>query len=339
MPTPKLSSSLPSCFRRTTTTNNHPSTAAPPISGNPNLTTSLYKTCFGLFSLTWSHTFLGHSLHINLSLPSLSSPVSYYLHVKPFISWNTKGSRKLKFSNNTTPKIVHFLWDFSRAKFGPGPDPQSGFYIAIVISGELALLLGDSPAEAYSKMKTTQSSVLRTEHVYGNKLYKTRAEFGGKIREITIDCRLGDELTLYFSVDDKRVLEIKHLKWKFRGNERVEIDGVYVQISWDVYNWLFKKGENENGYALFMFIFEKLGFGDEDYLDLTQLSENKNYCGLGCERKKKIKRGSERSSSFSSSLSSISSSNCGSVMEWESMEESKLKGNCGFSLMVYAWKR
>lgn len=136
---------------------------------------------------------------------------------------------------------------------------------------------------------------------------------------------------------------MKHLKWKFRGNERVEIDGVYVQVSWDVYNWLFEE-EREDGHALFMFRFEKSGFDyDNDNHYLTQLkgfgSSFGSGFGLGLEMKKMKKGGmlgTARSSS-SSSLSSASSS-CGSVLEWESVEENELKGPSGFSLLVYAWK-
>lgn len=32
------------------------------------------------------------------------------------------------------------------------------------------------------------------------------------------------------------VLQGKHLNWKFRGSKRVEVDGVSIQVSWDVYN-------------------------------------------------------------------------------------------------------
>ncbi|CAK9149201.1 unnamed protein product [Ilex paraguariensis] len=96
---------------------------------------------------------------------------------------------------------------------------------------------------------------------------------------------------------------VKHLKWKFRGNARIEVDGVQIQVSWDVDNWLFEGS-----------------------------------CGFEFETKK-MKKGLLRSagSSTSSSLSSASLS-YSSVMEWASMEENELKGPSGFSLLVYAWK-
>ncbi|KAK9279851.1 hypothetical protein L1049_013533 [Liquidambar formosana] len=222
---------------------------------NPNLTTCLYHTDVGLVALTWSRNFLGRSLHLHLHLdgghfdtlspppPSLSTP-SFHLHIKPFIFWRKQGSKKLNLNHHTTTTTtttptptVQIFWDLTRAKFGSGsgPEPQSGFYIALVIDGDMTLLVGDSPKEAYTKTKaakpkrTTQTLLLRREHVLGNKLYTTKATFGGKTREITIECNVNDDPRLCFSIDSKRVLQIKRLKWKFRGNERIEVDGVPIQ--------------------------------------------------------------------------------------------------------------
>ncbi|XP_076903929.1 uncharacterized protein LOC143559142 [Bidens hawaiensis] len=200
--------------------------------------------------------------------------------------------------------------------------------------------------------------MLRREHVPGvaNKKYTTKVTFRGKTHEITIDCTrvasassdssgVGDESRLYFSVDSKRVLVVKHLQWKFRGNERVEIDGVTIQISWDVHNWLLGE-EVDDSYALFMFRFEKSGFDyHEDDTFLSRLNGSGSGIsafgsgfGFGFEMKKMRKEKLKRAkSSSSSSLSSVSSG-CGSVMEWESVEENELKGPSGFSLLVYAWK-
>ncbi|KAM7459550.1 hypothetical protein LguiA_036544 [Lonicera macranthoides] len=352
------SSSFPSCFHGGTATNpRHYSTAVPPPSVDPNLTTSLYHTQLGLFALTWSRTpLLGRSLHLHhlssgdsLSpLPSISTP-SFSLHLYPFLFWTKSGSKNLTLN---TSKPISICWDFSKAKFGSGPEPKSGFFIAVTVDCEIILLVGDSPYLAYAKTKTQikksdkiiQSLVLRREHVYRNKLYTTRAEFGGKSREITIDCRIGEEQRLCFLIDNKRVLMVKHLKWKFRGNERIEVDGIDIRVSWDVYNWLFD--DDEDGYALFMFRFEKLGGFEKDDGNcfLNEWNHEKNSYGFGFEAKKMKKNGifrparsSSAASSSAAALSSASSS-CSSVMEWASVEENELKGPSGFSLMVYAWK-
>ncbi|KAG9153594.1 hypothetical protein Leryth_008535 [Lithospermum erythrorhizon] len=337
--------------------------AAPPPPTIPTLATTLYQTqSAGLFALTWSRTPLTRSLHINFLLGnssntedaiknSLSSNPAFTIHFKPFIFWCKYGFKKLNVDDSGKQKAYVF-WDFSGARFGSGPEPQSGFYIAVVIDGEIVLLVGDLVKEAYARTKArkqsgiSQSLVLRREHVHGNKLYRTRADFGGQERELSIDCRGGDDPRLYFFVDSKRVLKIKHLKWKFRGNERIEVDGVSVQVSWDVYNWLFE--DDEEGYALFTFRFDKKEFADDDdyfnHLHMNgkpstngMIQWSQQSFGLGFETKK-MKKGLLKSgrSSTSSSFSSASSSS--SVMEWESLEENELKGPSGFSLMVYAWK-
>lgn len=337
------SSPFPPCFRPTTKSR---------VSAIPNLTTSIYHTELGLFGLTWSRNLFGRSLHIHhlllllqdsardLDDSNLSFPTnpSFHLDIKPFTFWKKRGSKTLVLHGKT----AQVYWDLSRAKFGSRPDPFSGFYIAIVVGGETKLLVGDYSDCSSSRANKNQIMVLRREHVYGNKFYSTKASFGGgKERDVSIDYRLigdDDDPRLYFSIDNKRVLQIKHLRWKFRGNERIEVDGIPILISWDVHSWLFE--DDEDGYALFMFKFER--FDEDDYFSRLNLETN-GLCGFGFETKKlnkgplNLKLRSGRSSS-SSSLSSASSSSCTSVMEWASVEENELRDPSGFSLVVYAWK-
>ncbi|XVE71241.1 hypothetical protein DITRI_Ditri10aG0134900 [Diplodiscus trichospermus] len=374
------SSSFPSCFRPSPTADNYIAPPPPPpppppqSSGKTNLATSLYHTNLGLFSLTWSRTFLGHSLHLHLhpfshcspcsplSLPtSLSfSTLHFHLHIKPFIFWKKHGYKKL--SSATVPNVRVF-WDLSRAKFGSGPEPESGFYIAVLVDGEMMLLVGDSIKEAYARTRAQkpgrgQALVLRREHVFGNKVYTTKARFGGKSREISIDCRVNEDAKLCFSVDKNRVLQIKRLKWKFRGNERIEVDGVSIQVSWDVYNWLFDQDVN-NGHAVFMFKFENEGSevleehqqnGDEEVVGPFNEKNGvvlwqQNSCNFGMngiewkKMRKSLLRTARSSSSSSISMSSASSGGSSSIMEWASVEESELSAPTGFSLFVYAWKK
>ncbi|KAF7817285.1 DUF868 family protein [Senna tora] len=327
---------MSSCFRPSPSTNVtlHQSSPPPPpppsLSTNPNLTTYLYHTDIGMLSLTWSRSILGRSLHLHIHHPSFDSPPSlssapFHLHIKPFIFWKKHGSKKL--SPNT-----HIFWNLSKAKFGSGPEPQSGFYVAVVVDKEMILLVGDSSKDAYAKTKAHdpkngQFLVLKREHVVADRIYTTRAKFGGKMRDIQIDCGYRDDSKLCFSVDGKRVLQIKRLKWKFRGNERVEVDGVAVQISWDVYNWLFERDSGE-GHAIFMFKFEEEEEGgSKDVVgerNLMNMWTNQNW-NLGANV------------SVSSSAGSIGGSS--SVLEWSSVEENELVGPIGFSLLVYAWKR
>lgn len=252
--------------------------------------------------------------------------------------WTKYGSKKLD-SN------ARILWDLSKARFGSGPEPHSGFYIAVVVDNEMTLLVGDSTEEAYAKSKaqkpeSPQALILKREHVIAKKIYTTKARFGGKMREIQIDCGYNDDTRLSFSVDNQKVLQIKRLKWKFRGNERIEVDGVPVQISWDVYNWLFEK-DNDDGRAVFMFRFEE----EEKEKEANSLSE-KNAMALCAQQswsyglsRVEWRKMRKSLSSSSISMSSAGSSGGSSVMEWATTEESELDGPSGFSLVVYAWKR
>ncbi|XP_057739337.1 uncharacterized protein LOC130956316 [Arachis stenosperma] len=345
-----MSSPFPSCFRPSHTRRNGPPLPAPPGSSNPNLTTYLYHTDTGLVTLTWSRSILGRSLHVQVhnhnpfdspSSTSSSSPSSssFQLHIKPFIFWKKHGSKTL---SSTT----RLFWNLSKAKFSSSfsPEPHSSFYLALVVHNRIVLLLGDSPKDAYSKSKALHANnphslLLKKEHVFADTVYSTTAIFGGKTRRIQIDCgssRDNDSASskLSFSVDGDRVLQIKRLKWKFRGNERVEIDGVPVQISWDVYNWLFDKDSNGDGHAIFMFKFEADEHGVDRNVVNPWAQQNWN---LGLSGSCDWAKMSSSSVSVGSSAGSFGGSS--SVLEWSSVEENELVDPIGFSLIVYAWKR
>ncbi|CAH8357414.1 unnamed protein product [Eruca vesicaria subsp. sativa] len=344
---------------------NHPPPPSSPILPcHPNLTTCLYQTEHGVFSLTWSRTFLGgHSLSLflhsqdyyNHSSPlSLSSTISFHLNLNTLTFWRKRGSKSIS-------RTIKLLWDFSRAKFESGSEPRSGFYLAVILHGEMVLLVGDSVKEAYARAKSAkqptspQALVMRKEHVFGDRVFSTKTRFGGKNRDVTIDCRVDKDARLSFSFDSEEVLQIKRLRWKFRGNERVEIDGVSVQISWDVYNWLFQS--KSGGHAVFMFRFENDQEGEEGNGNEVVLWKPKK-CGssLGFRgmvewrkmRRRFVKSKRSSSSSISISMSSASSACSSSVLEWaSSADESEYGGGgssglgsgdgLGFSLLVYAW--
>ncbi|XP_042507714.1 uncharacterized protein LOC122083867 [Macadamia integrifolia] len=344
------SSSFVSCFRSTTQPMDlDPSTeeppAPPPTSGGTNLTTCVYHTDLGVFALTWCRNVIGRALHIDLRFDDHDEDLSSFrLYIKPFLFWRRRGSKRFNLRSPT--KKVEIFWDFTKVKFNSDPEPQSGSYVAVVIDGEMTLVVGDSLKEAYSRTRArkperTQVLILRREHVVGNKYYTTKARFGGKTRDISIDCRVGsgDELMLRFSIEGKRVLQVKRLKWKFRGNERIEVDGFPIQISWDVYNWLFD--DAENGHAVFMFRFEKMEELEDERGMVMLPQQQQQLCGFGMngfEWKKMKKSLLKTGSSSSSSMSSVSSGCSSSVMEWASTEEKELQSPSGFSLLVYAWK-
>lgn len=382
-----MSAHFPACFRPTALSggggvdDHHSTPSPPPATGNSSLTTSVYSTSLGLFSLTWSRHRLGRSLRLHLRLDSSSSadaaalspssplsPAPFHLQLKPLLFWTKRGSRKLDRSR-THDRSVRVFWDLTKAKFGSGPEPESGFYFAVAVDGGVALLVGDAPRISGRPLKPqrpSQALIVRREHVYGNKIYTTRARIGGRNRAIAIDCDTsGDQDRLCFSVDGEIRLQVKPLKWKFRGNEKVEVGGAQIQVSWDVYNWVFK--DASDGHAVFMFGLENQETGccgcDED--EGSEVGEAgkakmktkkrdgvdlwaKASWGLGMEaleeeRKAMKRKGflkSARSSSSSSLSSAASSSGCSSsVMEWANAEEAEPNGLAlGFSLLVYAWK-
>ncbi|KAI4316381.1 hypothetical protein L6164_024365 [Bauhinia variegata] len=343
-----VSSPFPACFRLSPTSDDHRHfhPPPPPLSTDPDLATYLYHTDVGLVSLAWSRSILGRSLHLHLHHHPFDSPPSpftssyFHLRIKSFLFWKKHGVKKL--SPNT-----HVYWNLSKAKFGSGPEPHSGFYVAVVVDKEMTLLVGDSRKDAFAKTKArepknAQFLILKREHVVANKIYSTKAKFGGKMRDVQIDCGNRDDSRLIFSVDGKKVLQIKRLKWKFRGNERVEVDGVPIHISWDVYNWLFER-ENSDGHAIFMFKFE-----EDDDEERDKETGDKNMMNLWTQQNWNLgisgsyewgKLGNFSSSSVSMSSSAGSFGGSSSVLEWSSVEENELVVPIGFSLLVYAWKR
>ncbi|MCL7049825.1 hypothetical protein MKW94_006331 [Papaver nudicaule] len=382
----KTSSSFPSpCFRPSTITDDnnndtHPpsSTAAPPqpISGKPNVTSCVYQTTeLGLVSFTWYTNVLGRSLQIDFRLPnnineSSATPCCFNLHIQPILFWRRKNGSK-SFNVNNKDSSLQIYWNFSKAKFSSDhPEPKSGFFVSLVLDGVMILLVGDSynnktKTDKNNKHQKKQVLVLRREHVFASRFYSTKVKLGGKTRDVTIDCKVGDkddkEARLCFSIDGVEVIGIKRLKWKFRGNQKVVIDGKYpVHVSWDVYNWLFKSssssssssppgnshGVNGNA-AVFMFRFENpFEFENDDEEMIDDEKVKMVGCGFGISKIGLIKKRSGSSSLSSSMSPSVSSSSCSttsSVMEWANMEDTELdhntkNGSPGFSLLIYAWK-
>jgi len=136
---------------------------------------------------------------------------------------------------------------------------------------------------------------------------------------IEIECGGGGGV-MRVKVDGETRLVVKRLAWKFRGYEKIFIDGIEVEFYWDVLSWVVN-GEEENnkknGHGVFVF---QVGDG-------TVWPEM-----VGAEKKliKKSVSGSsvlqwaEESSECGRTSSSSSTKSCGS-------------NATGFSLLLYAW--
>ncbi|CAL5334588.1 unnamed protein product [Camellia sinensis] len=202
-----------------------------------------------LIKFTWSnHTIPGFAITISDDHPKPNSNSRQFRI--------TKGSKRFESCNSK----IELHWDLSAAKYHSGPEPISGFYVMVFVDSELSLQIGDIDGEEFSVKKIAKSSFLsRVEHFSGvSALYLTKARFceKGRFHEILIRCVVGEEekglkgCVLCVCVDRKNVIEVKRLKWNFRGNQTIFVDGIVVDMMWDVHDWFFNL---KSGYGVFMF--------------------------------------------------------------------------------------
>ncbi|XP_066399433.1 uncharacterized protein [Miscanthus floridulus] len=271
---------IPACFRTAATPGGRASAAASGSGGSgagTSLATSVYDTRLGLAALSWSRAALGLSLRAVLRVPSAAASddggecececddeeATVAVRVRPWLLWRRRGSKRFRVRGR---RVVDLAWDLSRARFPPSggsPEPCSGYFVAVVVDGEMAVVAGDMAEEAYRKTKARRPPgpgpvlVSRREHVSmrdgGGRGHRTCVVVRGKQREISVDLvsraaaqggqgreRDRAEVGMSVSVDGDRVLHVRRLRWKFRGTEKVDLGGGdRVLVSWDLHNWLF----------------------------------------------------------------------------------------------------
>ncbi|KAE9611484.1 hypothetical protein Lalb_Chr06g0162951 [Lupinus albus] len=206
-----------------------------------------------LITVSWTKTLMGQGLSVGID--DLSNHCLCKVDIKPWLFSKRKGSKNLEIQSSK----VHIFWDLSCAKFGSSPEPLEGFYLAVMFNQDIVLLLGDLKKEACKKIDSDTASyaaifIAKREHIFGKKFYGAKAQFcdKGQVHGVTIECdtvELNDPC-LVIRVDSKTVMKVKRLKWKFRGNNTILVDGIPVEVFWDVHNWLFG---NAMGNAVFMF--------------------------------------------------------------------------------------
>ncbi|CAA0831955.1 Plant protein of unknown function (DUF868 [Striga hermonthica] len=169
---------------------------------------------------------------------------------------------------------IEVHWDLSAARYEAGPEPIDGFYAA-----SRKLRPGARPAE--------WCLVSRQEHFTGGSVYAARTRFreAGPAHEVRIQCGGEGEgegakqpgLTVW--IDRKAVMRVKRLRWNFRGNQTIFVDGLLVDLMWDVHGWFNGSGSS---HAVFMFrtrsgldsrlwLEEKMVNGDREKLDFSLL--------------------------------------------------------------------
>ncbi|GAB2274650.1 hypothetical protein Dimus_009420 [Dionaea muscipula] len=190
-----------------------------------------------------------------------------------------KGSKYFEYDDSK----IQVLWDLSAATYESGPEPIDRFYLLLMVGSELGLMLGDMAQEMATKKTRTGTQmakfclVSRREHYSlagngngnGNALYSTKAQFcdTGIAHEILIHCvaaavavagtgnkgglkQQQQQPVLSVSIDKRTVTQVKRLDWNFRGNQTIFVDGLLVDLMWDVHDWLFNL---LSGSAVFMF--------------------------------------------------------------------------------------
>ncbi|KAF3332872.1 hypothetical protein FCM35_KLT02449 [Carex littledalei] len=257
--------------------------SSPGQSTNGSAVTCVYRTWLvhgdrrggeSRMTVVWSKTVLGQ-VGISISIADYAAHKKQQLSLLDIkLKWKPKGSK----STHCGPTLqLHVFWDFSAAQFGlgPGPEPSGGFYVAIMSDLKMVLLLGDLAEEAYHITGASNPSptpgpssvcVAKKQHISGNKVYTARACFcdGGRWHDIAIECECdaspssssskAKEPCLEIRIDRKRVMQVKRLPWKFRGNQTIMVDDAPVEVLWDVHSWLFGAGAGaRTNAAVFMF--------------------------------------------------------------------------------------
>ncbi|CAH9119605.1 unnamed protein product [Cuscuta europaea] len=211
--------------------------------------------------VSWCRTAASDGLTITFGDdPSLAA--AFKLSANTRLFRKRKGSKSVEFDRSR----VDVFWDLSAARYCAGPEPADGYYVLVMIDSELCLSLGDmAEAAAERKVKTGGAHaakcalVSRQEHFSGNALYATKAKFcdAGTTHDVIISCYGDDETAavkhhpiLSVTVDKKMVIRVKRLQWNFRGNHTIFVDGLLVDLMWDVHGWFYNSGP---GFAVFMF--------------------------------------------------------------------------------------
>uniref|UniRef100_A0A7N0V1Q1 DUF868 domain-containing protein n=1 Tax=Kalanchoe fedtschenkoi TaxID=63787 RepID=A0A7N0V1Q1_KALFE len=145
-------------------------------------------------------------------------------------------------------------WDLSAADYGNGCVPGGRFYLMIAVDSELCLKLGSAFNSDEKAMRIEASPKVaktvcfsRREMFSGNTFYSTKAKFrdDGPEHDIVIKCvkdtdRSGLESPLLLVLVDGRInARVTNLHWNFTGNQTIFLDGLVVDLMWDVRDWFF----------------------------------------------------------------------------------------------------
>ncbi|XP_028804983.1 uncharacterized protein LOC114759918 [Neltuma alba] len=238
--------------------------------------------CWRNVSFSWCKTLMNHTLHLTIDSTIGKLHYTCKMDVKPWSFWSRKGYKSFDVEGHQ----IEVYWDFRSAKFSGGcPEPTSDYYVAIVSDDEVPLLVGDYKKKAYKRTKSKPAQieamqVLKKENVFAKKTFVTRARFNDEkmtttamtktkmkeseviVESLTSSGASEPEMSIY--IEGVKLIHVKNLQWKFRGNETVMINNEKaIQVFWDVHAWLFSGSEQSEGGGPGVFIF-KPGFAEAE---------------------------------------------------------------------------
>ncbi|WVZ67719.1 hypothetical protein U9M48_016762 [Paspalum notatum var. saurae] len=275
--------SVPSCFSAGEKLPDVPASAAAATRSGQSAVTLVYRAGIAghdrLVTVTWCRNLLTHGLSVSIegsagggkdkwgeadgggasaSKQSCSAASACKVEMQPWHFWRKYGAKQFQVDG----KAIDVVWDLRGARYSDEPEPLSDYYVAVVSGEEVVLLLGNLKKEAFRRTgsrPSLQDAVLvcKKEHVFSKKRFLTKARFHekGKLHDISIECSSsnlngGVDVDMVIKIDGSVNVLVRHLQWKFRGNECISINQLKVQVYWDAHDWLFGTGMRN---ALFIF--------------------------------------------------------------------------------------
>ncbi|BAS96474.1 uncharacterized protein [Oryza sativa Japonica Group] len=318
--------------------------------------TSVYWTHLGTVTLTWSRGQLGLVLAAELHLAGEGAAPALRFLLRPLLPWRRRGCKRFAGGGHA----VAFTWDMSRARLaGRRPEPVARYSLHVCVDGELVLAAGDLALLAPSAgfLLTRRENAVAAG---GGEAYATTVAVAGGRHEVSIAV---EDAVMWVAIDGEKALQVRRLRWKFRGSERLDLPRGRVRVSWDLHGWLFAA----DAVAVFVLRFETADVADTSKIDmerdagmlaLRQSSFNRkhhhhgggggaaaeSWCSSDSDRRG-WRRGPFRSGSDSSPAVSVASTSAASsagsmatVADWATAEEAAMNDGGGFSLVVHLWK-
>ncbi|CAI0469496.1 unnamed protein product [Linum tenue] len=255
----------------------------------PSSVTSTYKISNPIFvTVNWSGCGGGDggfSISVTDKIPSASnSPARQFRKPKGSKEFEACGCR------------IELLWNLSPAFYDAGPEPVSGFYVVVLIDSEPGLFLGDveeiEDEEGVDgekiRLAAELSPVSRIEKFVsggsGRGSYSTRAQFSrvGEMHDVMINFGTGGDQSsaaagMSVLIDGRRVFEVRRLRWNFRGNQTIFLDGIVVDVMWDLHDWSFKETGGGCTAAAAVFLFRtRSGLDSRLWLEEKILEQKKD---------------------------------------------------------------